>query len=59
MENMEKGLTVPKWVLMAENTPNASNNISPKCLPSLWVSAVCERIYAGVLEQSRPGHPES
>ena len=30
MENMDKELTVPKW---AENTPNASKNFSPKCLP--------------------------
>ena len=36
MENMDKELTVPKWVLSAdspaENTPNASKNVSPKCL---------------------------
>ena len=55
MENMEKELTVPKWVLInspAENTPNASNNFSSKWSAqaqkfrifenksSLWVSVV-------------------
>ena len=50
MKNMDKE---PKWVAdsPAENTPNASKNFSPKCLPkpkslrflkksSLWVSVV-------------------
>jgi hypothetical protein len=32
MENMDKGLTVPKWVLV-ENTPNAQEFICPICLP--------------------------
>ena len=53
MENMDKELTVLKWVLIVQpqNTPNASKNFSPKCLPkpkssnflkesSLWVSVV-------------------
>ena len=51
MENMDKELTVPKWIVRPKNTPNASKNFSPKCLPksknsrflkksSLWVSVV-------------------
>ena len=37
MENMDKGLTVPKWVLKdssAENTPNARKFIYPIFLPN-------------------------
>jgi hypothetical protein len=35
MEKMDKGLTVPKWVLnsSAENSPNAPKLIFPICLP--------------------------
>ena len=35
MEKMDKGLTVPKWVLnsSAENSPNAPKLICPICLP--------------------------
>ena len=36
MENMDKGLTVPNWVLIfssAENTPNDPKIFSPICLP--------------------------
>ena len=36
MENMDKGLTVPKWVLIfssAENTSNAVEFICHICLP--------------------------
>ena len=36
MENMDKGLTVPKWVLadkLDENIPNDPNNFGPICLP--------------------------
>ena len=35
MKNMDKELTVPRWVLIdspAKNTPNASKNFSQKCL---------------------------
>ena len=37
MENMDKGLTVPKWVLKdssAKNTPNAPEFIYTICLPN-------------------------
>ena len=30
MENMDKGVTVPKW---AKNTPNTPKFICPNCLP--------------------------
>jgi hypothetical protein len=53
MENMDKELTLPKIGAdnLTENTPNASKNFSPKCLPKpessrflkksfLWVSVV-------------------
>jgi hypothetical protein len=35
MENMDKGLTVPKWGAdsSAENTPYAQEFICPICLP--------------------------
>ena len=32
-ENMDKGFIEPKWVLIFENTPNASEFICPICLP--------------------------
>ena len=48
MENMDHGQGTHSTEMgaysPAENTPNASKNISPKCLPkpksSLWVSVV-------------------
>jgi hypothetical protein len=34
MENMDKGLTVPKWAdSLAQKTPNALDFVCPICLP--------------------------
>ena len=45
---MDKGLTVPKWVLIVwQNTTNATEFICPICLPTPkssgfhWASVVC------------------
>ena len=63
MENMDKELTLPKWVLI--NIPHASKYFSPKCLPkpksfkflkknSLWASVVRVHVHCIIIKHCRP-----